>query len=205
MTATPQLIAILRANIGHKLTPEAAADICIAADALLPIMPRSRIEEIEPEQYPDYTFAIERIEDIGKEIRPLHWAHWKETEEHRHGLPFDPDYKTFIRYEQAGRYILFTLRAEGILLGNCAMYLTRSAHTQTLMAKEDTLYLLPKARRGQCAKRFVAYVENSLRQLGVMEINITVKRVNRAGRLFRLLGYRHVEDGLTKLLEAHHA
>ena len=119
----------------------------------------------------------------------------------RHGLPFDPDYPAFIRYEQAGRYVLLTLRMGGRLLGNCAMYLDKSTHTQTIIATEDTLYLLPEARKGRAARQFVAYVERAMRQLGAREIHITVKTVNKAGRFFRMLGYRHIENGLMKILE----
>ncbi|MDN5882942.1 MAG: hypothetical protein L0H37_11295 [Nitrosospira sp.] len=196
------LLSILKANIGLSLTPELAADICLAADRLSTLVPADVIARIQPEAYGDITFSLERIEDIAGEIKPLHRAHWDETEEHRHGLELNPDYETFIRYERAGRYVLFTLRSEGELLGNCAMYLDTSAHTQTLIATEDTLYLLPEARQGRVAICFVAYIENAMRQVGAKEINITVKTVNKAGRFFRLLGYRHVENGFAKILEA---
>lgn len=195
------LISILKSNIDQPLSPELAADIMLAADQIPTLVPFDVIERIRPEIYGEFTFAVERIEEIVEEIKPLHQAHWDETEAHRHGLPFNPDYETFIRYERAGRYVLFTLRSEGKLLGNCAMYLDKSTHTQTLISTEDTLYLLPKARKGRAASYFVAYVENSLRQIGVKEISITVKTVNKAGRFFLLLGYRHVENGLIKVLE----
>jgi hypothetical protein len=195
------LFAILKVNMGLPITPEVAADICLAADRLATLIPAENIQQIEPEQHGDLAFSVERIEDIADEIKPLHRAHWDETEEHRHELPFKPDYETFIRYERAGRYVLFTLRSEGGLLGNCALYLDKSAHTQTLVAMEDTLYLLPEARKGRIAKCFVAYVENAMQLLGVSEINISVKTVNKAERFFRFLGYRHVENGLTKILE----
>jgi N-acetylglutamate synthase-like GNAT family acetyltransferase len=100
-----------------------------------------------------------------------------------------------------GRYVLFTLRNDGRLQGNCALYLDKNTHTQTLIATEDTLYLLPEARKGRAAKRFIEYCENSLKSLGVKEINVSVKTVNKAGRFFGMLGYRHVENGLSKILE----
>jgi GNAT superfamily N-acetyltransferase len=81
------------------------------------------------------------------------------------------------------------------------MYLDKSTHTQTIIATEDTLYLLPEARKGRVARQFVAYVESAMRQLGAREIHITVKTVNKAGRFFRMLGYRHIENGLMKILE----
>ncbi|HVW65200.1 MAG TPA: hypothetical protein VHB01_09300 [Nitrosospira sp.] len=195
------LIELLVANMGNTLTPEFAADICVAAERLDNLVPTENIALVRPEECEDFVFSLERIEDIEDEIRPLHRAHWDETEGHRYGLPFDPDYATFTRYERAGRYILFTVRKENRLYGNCAMYLDRSAHTQTILATEDTLYLLPGARTGRVARRFVGYVENAMRLLGASEIHITVKTVNKAGRFFRMLGYSHVENGLIKILE----
>jgi hypothetical protein len=196
-----RLVALLAANMGNALSPELAADICVAADCFDRLVPMGHIALIRPEKCEDFVFSLERIEDIEAEIKPLHLAHWDETEAHRHGLSFDPDYATFTRYERAGRYVLFTVRKENRLCGNCAMYLDRSAHTQTILATEDTLYLLPMARTGRVARHFVGYVENAMRLLGASEIHITVKTVNKAGRFFRMLGYSHVENGLIKILE----
>lgn len=195
------LIDILKSNIGKTLTSEIAADIMVAANQLSTLVHRETIARVKPADYQEFTFAIELIDDITDEIKPLHLAHWNETEAHRHGLPFNPDYQTFFRYERAGRYILFTLRKDGILLGNCAMYLDKSTHTQTLIATEDTLYLCPEARKGRTAMRFVRYVEEALLQLGVREIEISVKITNRAGKFFEFMGYRQVEIGLKKVIK----
>lgn len=197
-----QLVALLKANVGYPLTAKLATRICMLAEQMPVLVPADRIESIPPQACGQVTFAIERMQDIEAEIRPLHRAHWEETEKHRHGLELNPDYETFKQYERAGRYVLFTVRQAGRLVGNCAMYLGMSAHTQTLVATEDTLYLLPEARRGTTGRAFIGYVEDGLQRLGVREIDITVKTVNRAERLFRMLGYRHVENGLTKILEA---
>lgn len=200
--ASDSLINILLAHIGKPMTKELAADICIAADAISQLMPDEVFNHVKKKEYNGYLFNVELMEDVKNEIKPLHLAHWDETEAHRHDLPFNPDYQTFVRYEQANRYVLFTMRdAEWSLVGNCAMYLDRSAHTQTLIATEDTLYLLPKARRGRMAFKFVKYIEDTLTKMGVKEINISVKVVNKADRFFRLAGYRHVENGLIKILE----
>lgn len=197
------LVSLLNEAIAKEwvVTPQLAVVICNAANQLATLIPQSEIDSIDPEWRDGCTFAVENIEDIVEEMKPLHFAHWKETEEHRHGLPFSPDYETFIRYERAGRYVLFTLRIGEKLVGNCAMYLDRSTHTQTLIATEDTLYLLPEARQGRTAMYFVSYCEKALQQLGAREICVSVKVVNRAGRFFRMLGYKHVENGLTKILE----
>jgi len=195
------LIDILKANIGNPITPELAADIMLAADQISTLIPFDVIERIKPEQYLGLSFAVEYIEDIAEEIKPLHRAHWNETEASRHGIELNPDYELFFKYERAGRFILFTLRKEERLLGQCSMYLSESAHTKTLIATEDALYLCPEARKGRTAMRFVRYVEESLRQLGAREIEISVKMTNKAGKFFEFLGYRQVEVGLKKVME----
>lgn len=199
------LITLLRENLYQELTIDLAAQIYLLATQLPGLVPLALIEQIEPEQSGEFTFARERMQDIVDEMRPLHEAHWHETETQRHGLQLNPDYDAFIRYEQAGRYILFTLRdAEQRLVGNCAMYLDTSTHTQTLLATEDTLYLLPEARKGRTAMRFVGFIERALHQVGAKEIHITVKSVNKAEKFFRFLGYVHAENGLLKILEESH-
>jgi GNAT superfamily N-acetyltransferase len=196
-----ELIALLKTNMGLPLTWDLAADIYVAAGRVETLVNSSDIEQVKPMVCEDMVFARERMEDIVGEMKLLHQAHWNETEAHRHGLALNPDYDIFIRYERAGRYVLFTLRNDGRLQGNCALYLDKSTHTQTLIATEDTLYLLPEARRRRAARQFIEYCENALKSLGVKEINVSVKTVNKAGRFFRLLGYRHVENGLSKILE----
>ncbi len=197
-----ELVSLLHANLGAPLSSELAADICVAASRLDRLVEPDALERIRPVNHGSIIFARERIEHIVDEVKPLHRAHWEETEAHRHRLPFRPDYAAFIQYERSGRYVLLTARRNGRLLGNCAMYLDKSAHTQTFIATEDTLYLLPEARSGRTARRFVAYVEHAMQLLGAAEINITVKTMNKAARFFQMLGYRHVENGLTKILEA---
>lgn len=195
------LMSTLQENIGMPLTPMLAAKIMLVSDAMSVLVPESEIAKIQPQTSGEFVFAAERMEDILEEIKPLHQAHWKETEEHRHGLEFNPDYETFIKYERAGRCIVFTLRSGGRLMGNFALYLNKSMHTQTLFATEDTLFLVPEARKGRVAMRFIGYAEQALKQLGVREIDVSVKLVNKAGRFFQMIGYKHVENGLSKILE----
>lgn len=199
------LISLLKDNVGKPLTPELAADICMAERGMIPLVEAASIKRTLPERCGEFTFAFESMESILDEISPLHRAHWNETEEHRHGLPFNPDYKTIFSYERAGRYVLFTLRRDGRLLGNFSLYLSRSLHTQTLTSKEDTLFLLPEARKGRTAVRFIAFGERALLRAGVREIRVSVKLVNKAGRLFQMIGYKPVESGLSKILEVNHA
>ena len=197
-----QLIALLKANIGFPLTWDLAAEIRPEAGCLETLVSPGDIERIQPRIHGDAVMARERMEDIVEEMKLLHQAHWNETEMHRHGIALNPDYDAFIRYERAGRYVLFTLKqttAGCRATAPCTW--TKTPIRKRSIATEDTLYLLPEARKGRTAKRFIAYCENSLKSLGVKEINVSVKTVNKAGRFFGMLGYRHVENGLSKILE----
>lgn len=197
----PDLITYLKSHIGQPLSPEIAADICMFADQISTLVNPEKIERIQPEQCGEFTFAVEKMEDIIDEIKPLHIAHWRETENHRHRIEFNPDYETFFRYERAGRAVVFTLRKDGILLGNFSLYLDQSMHTKTLLSTEDTLFLMPDARKGRTAMRFIGYAERGLKQIGVKEIDVSVKLVNKASRFFQIIGYRHTANGLSKILE----
>jgi hypothetical protein len=196
-----QLRELLIGNMGRPLDQELAARIYDLSTRVAELVPQALIEAIAPKERDGCVYARERMEDILGEMIPLHQLHWKETEEHRHGLELNPDYEKFIRHERAGRALVFTLRQDGRLLGNFSLYLARSMHTQTLMATEDTLFLLPEARKGRTAARFIGYAECCLKQLGAREINVSVKLVNKALRYFQIIGYQHVSNGLTKVLE----
>lgn len=154
------------------------------------------------EQYNGLTFQVERMRDLKDEIKPLHWAHWQETEKYRHGQPFNPNYAAFIAYERAGHYVLFTVRdADKRLVGNCAVYVFRSNHTQELEATEDTMFLLKEVRKGrQLGVAFFQYCERMLLALGVVEIKFSVKTTNAVWRLWRRLGYEVVAYELSKQL-----
>jgi len=74
-----ELISLLRANLGAVLSAELAADICVAASVVPRLIPSEAIEGVGRSGHDGFTFALERIEDIAAEMKPLHRAHWNET------------------------------------------------------------------------------------------------------------------------------
>ena len=64
-----ELISMLRAHLGNPLSPDLAADICIAANAMERLAKAGALERIRPAKHEDFVFALERIEDITDEIR----------------------------------------------------------------------------------------------------------------------------------------
>jgi len=194
------LVAALERNLGNTLTPELAQGL-LSTLQQPDLNDRINVEDIPAEEYEGCLILAERIEDLVDEIKPLHAAHWAETESYRHGIELNADYDYMVNAERQGRFILFTVRYEGTLVGNCMMYLSKSTHTQKWVAEEDTIFILPEYRKGRLGVRLIRYVEDVLRNMGISEIRITVKTVNTVAKLMMRMGYAHTGNQLTKVFE----
>jgi GNAT superfamily N-acetyltransferase len=194
------LYETLKRNIGNTLTPELIMGILASLEEASR-QEAINIQDIPAVEYGDNLLQVERIEDVLEELKPVHAAHWQETERYRHGIALNPDYNYMINAERTGRFMLFTVRNDDGLVGNCMMYLSRSTHTQRWVAEEDTIFILPEYRKGRLGVRLIRYVEDVLRNMVVTEIRVTVKTVNDVGRLLTHLGYNHTGNQLTKILE----
>lgn len=181
-------------NLGKTLTPE----LCVLIERGAHVTPDHSIDLtlFHPRVLADgYVIAVEKFADCLPELRPLHEVHWLETENYRHGLALKPNYEGMKAFELAGNLLQITVRYEGKLVGGVRMYVTRSWHTDTLLASEDTLFLLP-AHRNQAswlAMKMLRYTLSCLEVLRdargeeVIEIDANSKLVNRADVLMRRL------------------
>lgn len=189
----------LAANLGQTLTPEVAAMIEAAA---FDSEDRSHNpEKFGSRVYKGLVFQAERLADVLPELHELHEEHFAETEIHRLGFGLKPNYDYMIEMERRGNLIQFTSRDQetGKLAGNIRMYVQESLHTGTLYANEDTLFIRPQYRKGFHAVRFMQYVEDCLRAIGVREVRTDSKTLNKAHRLVEYLGYKHVANKYTKV------
>lgn len=199
---TPILFPVLRKYLDTQLTPEIASKI--AGEILARCYPGPvDISGIESKKVGSFVIECSRASVEVDNLRELHQQHWWETEGYRHGLKFNPDYQRALDLEVQGRYFLIVARrAEtGEVVGNYGLYLSRSMHTQTLMATEDTLFITKACRRGRLGVELIRYAENALRQLGVEELNVSVKLVNSVGPMIERMGYAPVATQYTKILK----
>lgn len=151
------------------------------------------IERTMIEAFGSYEFAMEPMtDDLIAQLRPLHEAHWQETEAYRHGAILNPAYDVLQALNQVGRYVIFTCRKDGELVGNCMVHLFTSTHTRNLEAKEDTLFILPAHRVPRLAPRFIQFSERCLQTIGARSLTITAKMGTRSEHLFPRMGYRAV-------------
>lgn len=194
----------LEIRAGEQISEDVADAIVsavIAAQASIDV-DQSPVPENFPRAEQDgLTFQVERMRDVVEEIKPLHFAHWQETELYRHGQPFNPDYESFMSSERAGRYMLFTVRHQGELVGNCAVYVQRCTHTQIWVATEDTLFIRSDHRKGRVGIKFFRYCESILNALGVTEVRFSVKTVNRVWKAWQREGYAITAYEMTKQLK----
>lgn len=146
-------------------------------------------------------FAIEPLRQCWNEVMVIAHAHWKETEGYRHGQEFNPSYERYAPYDESGWYAMFTMRAEGVLVGYAGMYCTPSMHTQKLIATEDTFYIDPAFRRGRNFLNLHKFVIEEMQRRGAVEVCMTVKVSNPgASRLLEYLDYEKVSVQYSKSL-----
>jgi hypothetical protein len=148
-----------------------------------------------------FVFAVERYSDCLEEMKLLHTLHWQETEKHRHNLEMNADYSGFLSIEHAGRLLLFTIRKAGELVGHTTMKMSKSMHTQTLFAEEDSLFLRADHRgSAYLMLSFLKYVTTALEKVGVVEIRCSTKLVNGADKLLVRAGFKPVAVQLVKMI-----
>lgn len=205
--ATPaysEVCELLAPLVGQQVSRDAVAqlagkfmDMCLGRP--LPLY------KLPPHKVGSYSLQAERLSLVLNELAPMHRAHWEETEAYRHGLPFSPDYEWALQAEAAGEYMLLTARTNTdksrALVGNYGLLLTKSRHTQTLVAQEDTMFIAPAHRRGRLFHRFSEYGELAALTFGARELRLTTKTTNQVGQMLPRMGYKHVANQYVKVLD----
>lgn len=150
--------------------------------------------------------GLEKFSDMLEDIRPLHDAHFNETETAYMDEQFNPNYPSYMEMERDGRFVCFTVRFNWQLVAYLQYYVFRDLHTQrVLQAREDALYIHPLARGKKIASRLVAYAEDALKTLGCQYIGMTSKAPVGApdiGPFLERRGYRPIAMYYAKKLES---
>lgn len=201
-TVLATLYEVVGRRLGQTLSPEVASDI--VGDIAAHFYPGPiEFPGVAPRMLGSYVLESQRLSAVLPQIKRLHQEHWQETEGHRHSIPFDMDYDRLLDTELQGRYFLFTAthHRTGELVGNMAGYTSRSVHTKTLMATEDTLFLSKEHRRGRLGIALMQYAEHALHAIGVRELQVSVKLVNSVGPMIERMGFKPVGTQYTKVLQ----
>lgn len=102
----------------------------------------------------DYRFAVEPAAVCFAD--PANTAYWIDVTAAAEAAGCGFDAPTALYNARDGKYLLFTVRANGALVGSCGVYL------RGRWAQEDILYLAPQHRRPGLARGFLAFGEDVL-------------------------------------------
>lgn len=132
--------------------------------------------DVEHRNDGEIVIGHEKLEDMVSELRVLHEEHYNETEKLYLEVPFDPDYGRYIESERRDRFVVFTVRKLGRMVGYLQYYVYRSMHSQgTYQAREDALFLTKSVRGGSLASALLQYAEHCLKQLGCRYVGMSSK------------------------------
>lgn len=120
---------------------------------------------------PFKNFLIEnvRVKDSIEDIRPLHEAHYAETETKYKHHTVAVNYEHMARCDEAGTMRCFGARLVDSqqLIAYLFVYISPSAHDSSLCAVEDAYFIMPEYRGSGLARRLLQYSEKRLKELGV--------------------------------------
>ena len=160
----------------------------------------------DPIRAGDAIVGLEKLRDMEPDIRPLHEQHYNETETAYLETPFDPDYGRYIQSEEAGQFVVFTVRIEGTMVGYLQYYVFRDMHSQGMyQAREDALFLTKQHRGQGIAPALLRYAEHCLAQLGCKYVGMSSKAPAGGpdiGGFLEKEGYRPVALYYIKQLES---
>jgi acyl carrier protein len=102
-------------------------------------------------------------------------AHWREVGHDRDLIKLDVDWDEYRRQELAGRYVAFSLRRGGELIGYNAFFVAAHLHYKAhKFALNDVVYLKP-GERGLDGIGLILAAEKELRALGADKVFYHVK------------------------------
>lgn len=142
----------------------------------------------------DYAFLIEPFERNYPEFEPLYRAHHAEMNARLSAdgcktYPYNPNLAAYVGAANAGTFIHYTVRLDGVAVGYANVHMFRSMHDQTLMAREDLLYITPDHRNG-VGKRLVKCVLTDLRQRGVTRVIVQAVTDLRVEKIWKRMGFK---------------
>ena len=149
-----------------------------------------------------YTVNLENIETTYSELEPLYRRHYGEMvdrfrEEGVELSPYNPRKEVYFKAGNEGWLLTFVLRYEGYAVGYCNIWLTNDMHNQDLIAREDTIYVVPDHRKG--AGRLLSQkVHAELAARGVKRLNVTTATDLRVFAWLKRQGYKHTAHHMTK-------
>jgi GNAT superfamily N-acetyltransferase len=153
-----------------------------------------------------YAVARELMRDCLPELIPLHEAHWSEVDAPwRPDTVFAPNYRWFLRHEEAGRLHLITLRdaPHARLVGYLKLSFGGDLHDREgFVCDDEGLYVAPMHRSYRNLKLLLDAGEALARELGAGTLRMTASagKADGLGKVLTRRGFEPVRVTFGKVL-----
>lgn len=149
-----------------------------------------------------YVFYAEGFDESYPDLEPLYRMHYQEMADRLKedcGLeisPYNPRLDQYSAASRNGTLLTFVVRCEGQAVGYANVYVVRDMHNQDLIAREDTVFIVPDHRNG-VGKQLVKVVLNTLKEMGVQRVNVTAMTDLRVAKLWKRMGFKETAVQMT--------
>lgn len=146
-------------------------------------------------------YQQEFLSSVKPDILPLLYLDWQEIEHLKGVRDFDPDWDAYETLELANLLRVFTVRAEGKLVGYYSCIISPSLHCKGLLqANAEVVYLHKDYRKGLVGYKLFKFAEKCLKEDGIKVLHLTTTEVNPIDPVLSKLGYTKIETKFEKVL-----
>lgn len=147
------------------------------------------------------SYAVEPLEDILEELKPLLEEHYEEVAMYKDRVKLDPDYEKYLTLSELGILHCVTVRDKGVLIGYFITFIQPHLHYQeTLYGVNDILFLEPSYRGSDVAVKLFMFAEERLRDEGVDVLVLHMKTSLPFEGLAKFLHYDKAEYNYSKYI-----
>lgn len=134
-------------------------------------------------------FARELLCECVQEAMPLLVKHHCEVMGDKY--PLDPRWEEYALLERLGRYVVFTMRDEGNLIGYSAFYVDRHMHSKAFTHAVNDVFYVERFRRDARVLGFLRYCMKQLRAEGAKHIEFECADKNALGLILHEIGFQY--------------
>lgn len=148
-----------------------------------------------------YEFGVEQLSEAWEDFEPLFRQHYSEMQKRlkADGMeipPYKPNVEAYKALNKSGDLLFFTIRCDGEPAGHASIYVTNDMHNGELIAREDTIYVLPEHRNG-VGRMLSKRILQALREAGVKRLAVTALTDLRVAKLWQRMGFKHTAHHMT--------
>ena len=147
-------------------------------------------------------FAQENLSDILNEYESVLEEHYPSLDWSDGKINHNVDHEKYGMVARAGHLGLFTARCDGKLVGYCSIIADNHIHHKDIVfATTDSFYLRRSYRKGFTGVKFLNFIQEKLKELGVDVFTIQSRTKEKTDKLLKRLGYTEVETVYAKILK----